>query len=75
MDQGTFINAQQEMAANRPAGQAGSKKQGGKNGKRLWLFIGAGFLCLLIGLFFARSLFEQAKMREKASPIWRRRKA
>lgn len=63
MDQGTFINAQQEMAANRPAGQAGSKKQGGRNGKRLWLFIGAGFLCLLIGLFFARSLSEQAKIR------------
>ena len=63
MDQYSFINTQQEMAGNGPAEQSGSKKAGKGKGKRLWLIISAGILCLLIGLYFARSLSEQAKIR------------
>ena len=63
MDQATFMNAQQKMAAGRPADQAESKKQGRKNRKTRWLIAGAVILCLMIGLYFARSLSEQAKVR------------
>lgn len=63
MDQATFINAQQEMAANRSADQAGSKKKGKRNGMAVWLIAGAVILGLLIGLYLIRTLSEQAKIR------------